>query len=265
MGLIASYNLRSMTVRKGTAAMTAMGIAMVVAVFVMTLAIAQGFHGDAGRQRLDRRTRSCCARARRRRTSARCCRPQLPLIQTLPQVARGADGHPLASPELVVIIALPRMSDNQPANVPVRGVGPLAFDVRDTLTLRRRTPLHARHARDQRRPAGDRPLQGADARQRREVRRRDLEGRRRLHRRRCVVRVGSVGRRRSDDAGVPARRLSVGDGEADRSVGVRVVRRRRSPPTRASISRPYRERDYYEEQSATTDDGDPRVRHVRHR
>src|SRR5262249_31722511 len=43
MGLIGSYNLRSMIVRKATAAMTALGIAMVVAVFVMTLAIAQGF------------------------------------------------------------------------------------------------------------------------------------------------------------------------------------------------------------------------------
>jgi hypothetical protein len=41
MGLIASYNLRSMVVRKSTAAMTAMGIAMVVAVFVMKLSIAQ--------------------------------------------------------------------------------------------------------------------------------------------------------------------------------------------------------------------------------
>ena len=45
MGLITNYNLRSMIVRKGTAAMTAMGIAMVVAVFVMTMAIAQGFRG----------------------------------------------------------------------------------------------------------------------------------------------------------------------------------------------------------------------------
>src|SRR5258708_36731915 len=45
MGLITSYNLRSMIVRKGTAAMTAMGIAMVVAVFIMTMAIAQGFRG----------------------------------------------------------------------------------------------------------------------------------------------------------------------------------------------------------------------------
>src|SRR5438034_336734 len=82
MGLIASYNLRSMIVRKGTAAMTAGGIAMVVAVFVMTLAIAQGFR------------------------------------QTL-----------------VVIIALPRQSDNQPANVPARGVGPKAFEVRDNLKV----------------------------------------------------------------------------------------------------------------------------------
>src|SRR5213080_1214200 len=43
MGLITNYNLRSIAVRKATAAMTAGGIAMVVAVFVMTLAIAQGF------------------------------------------------------------------------------------------------------------------------------------------------------------------------------------------------------------------------------
>src|SRR5262249_37823019 len=40
---------------------------------------------------------------------------------------------PLASPELVVIIALPRQSDNQPANVPVRGVGQRAYEVRDSL------------------------------------------------------------------------------------------------------------------------------------
>jgi putative ABC transport system permease protein len=62
-------------------------------------------------------------------------RPQLPIIQSLPQVARGRDGHVLASPELVVIIALPRVSDNQPANVPARGVGPLAFEIRNTLTF----------------------------------------------------------------------------------------------------------------------------------
>jgi putative ABC transport system permease protein len=67
----------------------------------------------------------------------------VPIVESLPQVARGADGRPLASPELVTIIALPRQTDNQPANVPVRGVGPRAFEVRDTLTFvegRRFTP-----------------------------------------------------------------------------------------------------------------------------
>ena len=39
MGLISSYNLRSMTVRKATAVMTAMGIGMVVAIDRTSLAI----------------------------------------------------------------------------------------------------------------------------------------------------------------------------------------------------------------------------------
>jgi putative ABC transport system permease protein len=60
-------------------------------------------------------------------------RTDVPIVESLPQVARGADGRPLASPELVTIIALPRYSNNQPANVPLRGVGPKAFEIRDAL------------------------------------------------------------------------------------------------------------------------------------
>jgi putative ABC transport system permease protein len=134
MGLITNYNLRSMIVRKGTAAMTAGGIAMVVAVFVMTLAIAQGFRatlvasGSAGNAIVLRKSATA-------ETVSAVLRTDVPIIESLPQVARGADGRPLASPELVTIIALPRQTDNQPANVPVRGVGLQAFAVRDTLTF----------------------------------------------------------------------------------------------------------------------------------
>ena len=241
-----------------------MGIAMVVAVFVMTMAIAQGFNGALvasgsqrerdpaaqGRDLGDGQRRAAIAAAADRGDAAGRRAP--------------ATATPLASPELVVIIALPRPSDNQPANVPVRGVGPLAFEVRNTLTFvegRRFTP-GTREINVGKQAIG--PVQGADARQRREVRRRDLEGRRRLHRRRCVVRVGGVGRRRPDDAGVPAQRLPVGDAQADRSVGVRVVRGGGRRPTRGSISSRI--------PSATTTQGsrdddrhaDPRVRHVRH-
>jgi putative ABC transport system permease protein len=70
-------------------------------------------------------------------------RSDVPIIESLPQVARGADGRAISSPELVTIIALPRQTDDQPANVPVRGVGLKAFEVRDTLKFvegRRFTP-----------------------------------------------------------------------------------------------------------------------------
>src|SRR5579863_9458514 len=134
MGLIVSYNLRSMLARKATAAMTLMGIAMVVAVFVMTLALAQGFRatlvGSGSPQNAIVLRKGATAE-----TVSAVLRAQVPLIESLPQVARGADGQALASPELVVIISLPRLSDLQPANVPVRGVGPKAFQVRDTLKM----------------------------------------------------------------------------------------------------------------------------------
>ena len=142
MGLIASYNLRSMIVRKSTAAMTAGGIAMVVAVFVMTLAIAQGFRatlvasGSPGNAIVLRKGATA-------ETVSAVLRSDVPIVDSLPQVARDANGRPLSSPELVVIIALPRQSDNQPANVPVRGVGARAFEVRDALRFvegRRFTP-----------------------------------------------------------------------------------------------------------------------------
>jgi putative ABC transport system permease protein len=142
MGLILSYNLRSMLARKATAAMTAMGIAMVVAVFVMTLAIAQGFRATLVSSGSPQNA-IVLRKGATAETVSSVLRPQLPLIETLPQVARGADGQALASPELVVIISLPRLSDLQPANVPVRGVGPRAFQVRDTLKMaegRRFTP-----------------------------------------------------------------------------------------------------------------------------
>ncbi len=134
MGLVASYNLRSMIVRKGTAAMTAGGIAMVVAVFVMTLSIAQGFQSTLVASGSPDNAIVLRKGATAESLSA-VGRPDVPLVTTLPQVARAANGQPLASPELVVAIALPRLTDKRLANVQVRGVGSRAYEVRDTLAI----------------------------------------------------------------------------------------------------------------------------------
>src|SRR2546421_12499455 len=130
MGLITNYNLRSMVVRKGTAAMTAGGIAMVVAVFIMTMAIAQGFRGALVASGSNENAILLRKGATSETVSA-VLRPQLPIIESMPQIARGADGHPLASPELVTIISMPRTTDGNPANRPLRGVGPKAVGLRN--------------------------------------------------------------------------------------------------------------------------------------
>jgi putative ABC transport system permease protein len=70
-------------------------------------------------------------------------RDQVPLVSSLPGIARGADGKPLASPELSQVVNLPSKSDGTDANVQFRGVGPAAWALRSDLKLvegRRFTP-----------------------------------------------------------------------------------------------------------------------------
>jgi putative ABC transport system permease protein len=132
MGLVGHYNLRSIFERKGTAAMTALGIAMVVATFIITLALAQGFRATLVASGLPDNAIVLRQGSLSENVSV-VPRDAVPLVETLPQIARDKDGRPLASPELLVIISRPRVSDGQPANVPLRGVGPRAFDVRSSV------------------------------------------------------------------------------------------------------------------------------------
>lgn len=52
-----------------------------------------------------------------------------------PRIARGRDGAPLVSPELVAVVALPKRSDGELTNVGVRGVTPAAFHVRNGVAI----------------------------------------------------------------------------------------------------------------------------------
>jgi putative ABC transport system permease protein len=114
----------------------------VVAIFVITLALAQGFRATLVASGLP----GNAIVLRKGATSENLSGvpvADVPLVESLPQVARGADGQPLVSPELLVIISRPRTSDGQPANVPLRGVGERTFRVRDTVRVvegRRFTP-----------------------------------------------------------------------------------------------------------------------------
>jgi putative ABC transport system permease protein len=130
---ITLVNLRTLTERKGSALTAAVGIAGVVLVFVGVLSIAEGF-----RQAMRASGAPDIAMVLRSGADSEMTsglnREETRLIADAPGIVRGPAGA-LASPELFVIINLPKRRTGTDANVPMRGVGPAAFDVRGNIKV----------------------------------------------------------------------------------------------------------------------------------
>jgi putative ABC transport system permease protein len=127
---ITLINLLTLPQRVGTSLVVVVGIAGVVGVLVSVLAMAEGFRHTLGSTgRADRvillRSGSDAE------MSSGIPREQAALLTSLPGIARDADGLPLASAELVMMVDLPRVGETHPNNVPFRGVQPAAFAIRD--------------------------------------------------------------------------------------------------------------------------------------
>ena len=134
IGALIAFNTRSLPSRIGSAAVAVTGIAFVVIVLVGVLSIGEGFRSVmvvAGSPDTALVLRSG---ADSEMTSV-LGRNEVEVIRDAPGIARGADGKPLISPELFVIVDLPKRSSNTPANVPLRGVQPGAFTIRPEVKL----------------------------------------------------------------------------------------------------------------------------------
>ena len=114
--------------------MIVVGIAGVVAVLVAMLAMGAGFKATLDRTGSDD-TAIVLRGGSQAETNSVITRDQIPLISALPGIARGADGQPLASPELSQVVNLPSKSDGTDANVQFRGVGPAAWALRPELKI----------------------------------------------------------------------------------------------------------------------------------
>ena len=128
VGSVTKLSLQTILERKGSAFAAAFGIAGVVAVLVGVLSVAQGFRRVLAvsgspdtaivlRSGSDTEMMSILPRE------------DVRIIQDGPGIAQSGEG-PLASPELFVVINLPKRSTGTDANVPLRGVSHAAFDVR---------------------------------------------------------------------------------------------------------------------------------------
>ncbi len=134
MPLLLAYSLRNLRVRKLTAALTAGGMALVVFVYAAVLMLDSGLRqtlvstGDDANAILVRRSAEV-------EIQSMVDRHQAMIIESAPQVLTGADGMPLVSKEVVVLIALPRRGSEQLSNVLIRGVGPAALTVRPQVQI----------------------------------------------------------------------------------------------------------------------------------
>lgn len=129
-----SYSLRNLWARRLTTALTAGGMALVIFVFAAVLMLDQGLKEtlvETGqpdnvvviRKGAETEVQSGIERA------------QAALIESLPQIARGAGGVPLVSKETVVLITLAKRDAAKPANVIIRGVGPAGLALRPRLRM----------------------------------------------------------------------------------------------------------------------------------
>jgi putative ABC transport system permease protein len=130
-----TYNLRSMLGRPVSTALTALGIGLVVAVFIAMLALANGFATALTRTGSDQNV-LVLRRGADSEMSSGLPRDVASIIAASPHIAQGADGRPMFSPEVNVIVPMPRMGDTtQLANVVVRGVSDRAWEVRANVRI----------------------------------------------------------------------------------------------------------------------------------
>lgn len=124
-----SYNLRSLLVRRSSTALTVLGIGATVAMVCGVLALQQGFssvYAATGREDIAVFLRPG---ATSEGTSAFTRENAMTLMKTLPEIAKGEAGEPLAGMEVFLGVRLNRIGGGE-TNVPIRGVQPATFKLR---------------------------------------------------------------------------------------------------------------------------------------
>jgi putative ABC transport system permease protein len=129
-----SYIFRNLWTRKLTTLLTSGGMALVVFVFAAVLML------DAGLRKTLVSTGSyenaiLLRQSAQTEIQSAVYRDQASLLETLPEVARGADGMPQVSKETLVLIAIPKRGTNKPANLVVRGLPQMGITLRPQVKI----------------------------------------------------------------------------------------------------------------------------------
>ncbi len=129
-----NYIFRNLWTRKLTTLLTAGGMALVAFVFAAVLML------DAGLNRTMVGTGSIdnvifIRKGAETEIQSGVTRDQAALVESQPQVARGADGNAMASKESLVLISLTKTGQDKGSNIVTRGVSPMAQVLRPQVKI----------------------------------------------------------------------------------------------------------------------------------
>jgi len=134
MAIPFSYIARNLVARKVTTLLTAGGMALVVYVFTTVLMLTAGLKQTLVSTGQDDNV-VVIRRSAQTEVQSGVDRTQAGIVESLPDIAIGVQGHKLISKDLVVLINLPKRDTGKPANVVIRGVTPTGVALRPQVKL----------------------------------------------------------------------------------------------------------------------------------
>ena len=137
MAIPISYNIRNLAVRKTTTFMTALGIALSVAILVASLALVDGlravFRNSANPLQL-----LVLRKGGNSELGSTISSQTFAILRAEPGIALDRAGRPLASEEVVNVANLPSVDDPNGMNVTVRGLGETGIEMRPVRVIKGR-------------------------------------------------------------------------------------------------------------------------------
>lgn len=128
------YNVRNLRVRIGATVMTALGIALTVAIAIFIMMLLSGLN-KAFQSTGNPNDVLGMRKGSDSELSSFVSHEIFNVVKTLPGIVKDSDGNPLVSGEMVVAIVLPRADGTGETNVTVRGMTPTGIKLRDNLKL----------------------------------------------------------------------------------------------------------------------------------
>ena len=134
MAIPLSYNLRNLRVRKTTTLMTALGIALTVAVLLAVLALLHGLNTSL-KSTGDPLDVLVLRKGANSELVSNFTREGYQVLKTKAGIAKDSSGQPLASLEMVTVINLVSVDAPDGINVTVRGLEPIGIEMRKGVKL----------------------------------------------------------------------------------------------------------------------------------